>query len=347
MPAVRVIIVDDSALMREMLTEILSRDPEIEVVDTAADPLIAREKIKKHNPDVITLDVEMPRMSGIEFLTRIMALRPMPVIMFSSLTQQGTDTTLKALELGAVDAIGKPSGFVAAGMNDLADELISKVKAAAYSKVRVKQAEIKRPIIENAHYRDMILALGASTGGVPVLNAIINDLPANCPPVLITQHMPPGFTARFAQRTNEGAAVTVHEARHGQKVEAGNVYIAPGGYQMRLKKSQGERRLEIIADEKVNGFAPSVDVLFKSVAEAEGPNAVGAILTGMGFDGARGLLAMKQAGAYTICQDEATSVVFGMPKASLDLGAVDEQVAQPHLADTILSRAKSNLSRSA
>jgi two-component system chemotaxis response regulator CheB len=347
MAAVRVIIVDDSALMRELLTEILSRDPEIEVVDTAADPLIAREKIKKHNPDVITLDVEMPRMSGIEFLSRIMALRPMPVIMFSSLTQQGTDTTLKALELGAVDAIGKPSGFVAAGMNDLAEELISKVKGAALSKVRNKPVEIKKAVIAPSQYRDMVIALGASTGGVPVLNAIIDALPTNAPPVLITQHMPPGFTARFAARTNESATVTVHEARHGQKVEAGNVYIAPGGYQMRLKKSQGERRLEIIADEKVNGFAPSVDVLFKSIAEADGPNAVGAILTGMGFDGARGLLAMKQVGAHTFCQDEATSVVFGMPKAALDLGAVDEQVPQNQLADTILSRTRSTLSRSA
>lgn len=347
---IKVIVVDDSALMREMLTGILSRDNDIVVVDTASDPLIAREKIKQHNPDVITLDVEMPRMNGIEFLTKIMSLRPMPVVMFSSLTQEGTDTSLKALEIGAVDVVGKPTGFVTGGMEAMAEDLIAKVKGAARSRVKASvHTKHYHPLAVDASstYQDKIIALGASTGGIPALSTILESLPDNAPPVVITQHMPPGFTERFAQRVNEKCEIKVQEGRHGQKLERGNAYIAPGGYQMRVKRTGGEYKLDIITDDKVNGFCPSVDVLFDSLAIADGPNTVAAILTGMGDDGAEGLLRLRKAGAITYGQDEATCVVYGMPRAAFEMGGVVKQLPISKIAHAILEQCKLPLKRTA
>jgi len=334
---IRVLIVDDSALMRQVLSEILNSDPDIFVVDTASDPLIAREKIKKHNPDVLTLDVEMPRMSGLDFLEKIMKLRPMPVIMISSLTQKNTETALKALEIGAFDFVGKPGDYFNAGMDKLSGEIIAKVKAAAKYRP-VNYTMTTRPVSHSLPQSSAfhIVAMGASTGGIPPIGNILAAMPANAPPLLIAQHMPEAFTHRFAKRLNDLCDIEVCEAQHGQIVQSGHAYIAPGGKQMRLYKKSGQRVLHITQEDSVNGFCPSVDVLFQSVAQAEGRSALGILLTGMGQDGAKGLLALHKTGATTIGQDEASCVVYGMPRAAFEMGAVSIQLPVSKIADYIL-----------
>jgi len=322
---VRVLVVDDSVTMRGVITAVLRRDPEIEVIGSAGDPLEAREAIKRLNPDVITLDIEMPNMSGIEFLEKIMRLRPTPVIMISTLTQAGADVTIEALALGAVDCVGKPGPGVTAA--EAFAGLTEKVKAAARSRLR-PLGDAPRAAVAQANFRPNgnIAAIGSSTGGVEALLQVISAFPGNCPPTVITQHMPATFTKSFAKRLDNASAPTVTEAEDGQPLEQGHVFLAPGGNRhLTVEKSGAGLRVRLRDGGLVNGHSPSVDVLFESVVRAVGDRAAGAILTGMGRDGAKGLLAMREAGARTFGQDEASCVVYGMPRAAFELGAVERQ----------------------
>lgn len=342
---IRLIVVDDSALMRQVLTEIFNSDPEIEVVDTAIDPLDAREKIKRHNPDVISLDIEMPKMDGLTFLEKIMRLRPMPVVMVSTLTQKGAEATLRALELGAVDFFAKPELDQSASLDAAKEELTSKIKAAARANVRAREsrastdpnpgtiAPIGKPFSSN------LIALGSSTGGVEALTEIITALPPDIPPTLVTQHMPDKFLDSFASRLDGISTVSVSIARDGAKLEKGNVYIAGRDRNLHVVRSSLGYTAKFAGDHKTDGHCPSVTEMFMSVAEAAGPEAIGAILTGMGKDGARGLLAMRQAGARTFGQNQATCVVYGMPKAAAEIGAVEKEVPISSMVRTILDAA--------
>jgi two-component system, chemotaxis family, protein-glutamate methylesterase/glutaminase len=334
MSKIRVLTVDDSALMRQVLATLLSKDREIEVIGTAPDPYIAREKIKALNPDVITLDVEMPKMDGLTFLEKLMRGHQMPVVMVSSLTEVGCQTTLRALELGAVDFITKPKIDLREGMEEIAQELIEKVKAAA--RARVRPLNVKRetnPLTPHAlpltsrsamiKTTDTIIAIGSSTGGTEAVKDVLMALPPNTPPILITQHMPERFTKTWADRMNTLCHLSVKEAVDGDSLLPGHALVAPGNYHMTLARSGARYSVKITQDEPVNRHRPSVDVLFDSVARYAGGNAVGIILTGMGGDGAKGLLTMKQAGAFTIAQDEASCVVFGMPKEAIKLGGAE------------------------
>jgi two-component system chemotaxis response regulator CheB len=336
---VRVLIVDDSVVMRQLLSMLLSADPEIEVVGTASDPLIARERIKALNPDVVTLDIEMPNMDGVTFLRKIMELRPMPVVMISTLTQAGAEITLEALEIGAVDFIGKPTHDVANAFAEIAGEMQSKVKSAAHARVGARRgpAPTRRTRPERPPTgKDKIVAIGASTGGVEALKAVLMDMPAICPPILITQHMPPRFTAAFAERLNRECPMAVSEARHNEIIEPNHAYIAPGSHHLELVRVGGHYRVSLNEGPPVSGHRPSVDVLFRSVARVAGKAAVGAILTGMGKDGAAGMLELRATGAITLGQDEASSLIYGMPRAAFECGAVMRQAALSHMADAIL-----------
>ncbi|MFN3656053.1 MAG: chemotaxis response regulator protein-glutamate methylesterase [Pseudolabrys sp.] len=335
---VRVLIVDDSAVMRQMLANILSADPEIEVVGTAPDPHVARERIKALNPDVITLDVEMPRMDGLTFLRKIMTLRPTPVVMVSSLTQAGAEVTLEALEIGAVDFVAKQSTDYV-NPEAMAHELQSKVKTAARTRIGMRrgvpvQAKVRPARPSGAG--DKIVFIGASTGGVEALKTVLMGLPADCPPILITQHMPPRFTAAFAERLNRECPMKVSEATHDEPIEAGHVYIAPGAHHLEFARGKGRGICTLSDGPPVSGHRPSVDVLFQSAANVVGKNAVGVILTGMGKDGADGLLAMRRAGAITLGQDESSSLIYGMPRAAFERGAVMRQHGLNHVAEAIL-----------
>jgi two-component system chemotaxis response regulator CheB len=337
----RVLIIDDSALMRQLLTSLLSEDPEIEVVDAAPDPLVAREMIKALNPDVVTLDVEMPHMDGLTFLRKIMTLRPMPVVMISTLTQAGAEVTLEALEAGAVDFVAKPGSSVGPAMAALADELRAKVKAAGKTRVRVRSAQAKpRPPQRQALNRQTgkILLIGASTGGVEALKTLLMDMPPDCPPTLVTQHMPERFTAAFANRLNRECPMSVCEATDRQKIEPGCVYIAPGAHHLELGREGLAWVCRLNDGPPVSGHRPSVDVLFRSGARLAGSKAIGVILTGMGKDGAEGLLEMRKAGASTLGQDEASSLIYGMPRVAFERGAVERQFALTELAGAIVDR---------
>ncbi len=316
MNPVRVLVVDDSPTMRGLISAVLRRDPDIDVIGGAGDPYEARELIKRLMPDVITLDVEMPRMSGVEFLEKIMRLRPMPVVMVSTLTQAGAAVSLQALEIGAFDCVGKPDF----------EGLAAKVKAAAASRVRVRPAAAPQAARPTAYQpADRVLAIGSSTGGVEALITMLASFPKNCPPTLITQHMPESFTKGFAARLDRLCEPAVEEASDGAPLAIGQIYLAPGGV-AHLEVRGGVRPACVLREgPAVNGHRPSVDVLFDSVARVFAGRGVGVILTGMGRDGAKGLLAMRQAGARTLGQDEASCVVYGMPKAAFDIGAVERQ----------------------
>ena len=331
---IRALVVDDSMTMRRLIAAVLSADPEIEVVGEAADPLQAREAIKALNPDVVTLDVEMPNLNGLEFLERLMRLRPTPVVMVSTLTHHGAEATLEALELGAVDYVAKP----ASGGPRAFETLAAKVKAAARARVRPRQPAARSPAPPLADYAPdgKVVAIGASTGGVEALMSLVEGLPANCPPTVITQHMPASFTRSFAERMDRACAAQVSEARDGDVLAAGKVYLAPGGENHMQIEGGSVWRCRIGPGDLVNGHRPSVDVLFASVARAAKARAVGVMLTGMGRDGAQGLVAMREAGARTLGQDEATSVVYGMPKAAFELGAVERQLPLEKIAPAIL-----------
>ena len=340
MPKIRVLVVDDSATMRSLITAALNRDPEIEVVGGAGDPFEARGMIKTLNPDVVTLDIEMPNMNGIEFLEKIMRLRPMPVVMVSTLTQAGAEMTLRALELGAVDCVGKPAD--ATGTQEALADIVTKVKIAARASVRTNAGGA--PAAAPPRRKDFmpsgdVVAIGSSTGGVEALLSILTLFPETCPPTVITQHMPATFTASFAARLDRASGAKVQEAVDGALLEPGKVYVAPGGAtHLEVVRSAG-LRCRLVQGDPVSGHRPSVDVLFNSVAQAVGDKAVGAILTGMGRDGAQGLLAMRKAGAKTLGQDEASCVVYGMPRAAFELGAVEKQVSLSHMGQSILDLA--------
>jgi two-component system, chemotaxis family, protein-glutamate methylesterase/glutaminase len=336
---IRVLIVDDSALIRQLLSAMLSSDPDIEVVGTASDPIIARDRIKALNPDVITLDVEMPNMDGVTFLRKIMALRPMPVIMISTLTQAGADITLEALEIGAVDFIAKPTTNIANSMPAVAAELQAKVKIAAQTRVGVRRLALAARAPQRARperSQEKIVVIGASTGGVEALKEVLIHMPAECPPILITQHMPPRFTTSFAKRLNRECSIAVSEATHNEVIEPNHAYIAPGSHHLELARGAGHFRCSLSDGATVSGHRPSVDVLFRSAARVAGGITVGAILTGMGKDGAEGMLELRQAGAITLGQDEASSLIYGMPRAAFERGAVMRQYSLAHMADAIL-----------
>ncbi|MDR4494413.1 MAG: chemotaxis response regulator protein-glutamate methylesterase [Nitrospirales bacterium] len=353
MSPIRVLVVDDSALIRNVMTEILSQDPEIEVVGTAPDPYVARDKMKALNPDVLTLDVEMPKMDGLTFLQKIMAARPMPVVMVSSLTEQGAATTLQALEAGAVDFVTKPTVDVQHGLSDLAHQIISKVKIAAQASVkrrtppadcteRIKALAAQSAMIKTT---DTIIAIGASTGGTEALRELLEVLPPNTPPIIMTQHMPEQFTKSFANRLNELCQIHVKEAREGDSVMPGQALLAPGNYHMELRRSGARYYVSLNQEAPVNRHRPSVDAMFRSVARYAGGNSLGVILTGMGNDGAAGMLEMKKAGAFNLAQDEASCVVFGMPKEAIKAGGVDKVLPLNEIPSAILSQLKMLSSR--
>jgi len=331
--SVRVLVVDDSATMRGLITATLRADPQIEVVGQAADPHEARQAIKTLSPDVITLDIEMPNMNGLDFLEKIMRLRPTPVVMVSSLTQAGADVNLRALEIGAFDCIAKPSSF---NQNSF-DQLAEKVKEAAKSRRRLgPKRATPRPPAGNFTPDGRLIAIGSSTGGVEALITILTKFPVNCPPTIISQHMPATFTKSFAERLNKLCLPEVREAPEGAVLKPGTVYLAPGSAHLELTGTTSPR-VRLSEAERVNGHRPSVDVMFASVRRAAGSRAVGIILTGLGRDGAEGLLALRRAGADTIGQDEASSVVYGMPKAAFELGAVAMQLPLERIAERVLS----------
>ena len=330
--SIRVLVVDDSATMRGLITARLRTDPLIEVVGHASDPHDARFAIKRLNPDVITLDIEMPNMDGIEFLDKIMRLRPTPVIMISTLTQRGAEVSLRALEIGAFDCIAKPSN----GSSDDFDLLVEKVKAAANSRRRFRrQGALKRESEASFMPDGRMIAIGASTGGVEALITVLSQFPPNCPPTVISQHMPPAFTRSFAARLNSICAASVCEASEGAPMEAGRIYLAPGDTHLEVVGS-GSYRCRLSDSPKVNGHRPSVDVMFKSVARAVGGRAIGLILTGMGRDGADGLLALRNAGAETLGQDEQSSVVYGMPRVAFEIGAVGRQLSLERIGESLV-----------
>jgi two-component system chemotaxis response regulator CheB len=334
---VRVLVVDDSAVIRQLLTNVLSADPEIEVVGSAPDPHVARERIKALNPDVVTLDVEMPRMDGLTFLRKIMTLRPMPVVMVSTLTQAGTEVTIEALEIGAVDFVAKPNSDLV--LSDLGVELRAKVKAAARTRVGIRRSPaplVKPRARRSGQPTEKIVVIGASTGGVEALKSVLVGLPADCPPILITQHMPPRFTTAFAGRLDRECPMKVSEARDNEPVEHGHVYIAPGSHHLHLTRQGGHYACQLSDGPPASGHRPSVDVLFRSAAQAAGAKAVGVILTGMGKDGAEGLLELRKAGAITLGQDEDSSLIYGMPRVAFERGAVMHQHPLSHMAEAIL-----------
>ncbi|WP_294235878.1 chemotaxis response regulator protein-glutamate methylesterase [uncultured Sphingomonas sp.] len=336
--AIRTLIVDDSPTMRALIANTLSRDPDIEVVGAANGPIQAREMIKALDPDVITLDVEMPDMNGLDFLERVMRLRPMPVVMLSTLTQAGADITIRALELGAVECCAKP----AAGCVDR--NLAASVKAAAGSR-RIRVSEpAPSASVPHAQFEPLpksLIAIGASTGGVEALIQVLSGFPANCPPTVIVQHMPATFTTSFAARLDRLSQPSVAEARHGQPLLPGHVYLAPGGtHHLEVSGFEGQYRARLIPDDPTSGHRPSVDRLFQSVAKVAGRNAVGAILTGMGRDGAEGLLAMRAQGSFTVGQDKESCVVYGMPGVAQEIGAVTRQLTLTRIGAALIDRCR-------
>jgi two-component system chemotaxis response regulator CheB len=339
---IRVLVVDDSALVRSLLAEIINRQADMQCVGAANDPFVAREMIRDLNPDVLTLDVEMPRMDGLEFLARLMRLRPMPVVMISTLTEAGADVTLRALELGAIDFVAKPRVGVEGGLNDLSRPIVEKIRIAASARIRrvTSSAGLTRAPISplGGISTEKIIFIGASTGGTEAIREVLTQLPADAPAVVITQHMPAGFTASFAARLDSVCHVTVGEATNGERILPGHAYIAPGGKQFRVERS-GANYVAVVDDGPlVNRHRPSVEVLFKSGANIVGRNAFGIMLTGMGGDGAAAMREMKDAGSYNYVQDEATCVVFGMPREAILRGAADEVLPIDEIAPALVSR---------
>jgi two-component system chemotaxis response regulator CheB len=338
----KVLIVDDSALIRSVMSEIVNSQPDMEVAGVAPDPLVARELIKKTNPDVLTLDVEMPKMDGLDFLEKLMRLRPMPVLMVSSLTERGSEITMRALELGAVDFVTKPKISIQTGMREYAELITDKIRAASRARIKPRSVHAGTPSAVLPQLRspltssEKLIIIGASTGGTEAIREFLMQMPSDCPGILIAQHMPEGFTTSFAKRLDSLCKISVTEAAGGERVLPGHAYIAPGHSHLLLARSGANYVTKIEQSPPVNRHRPSVDVLFRSAAEAAGKNAVGVILTGMGKDGAAGMLEMKQAGAYNFAQDEATCVVFGMPREAIALGGAHEVGALTALPGMVL-----------
>ncbi|WCM89001.1 protein-glutamate methylesterase/protein-glutamine glutaminase [Acidovorax sp. NCPPB 3576] len=361
---IRVIVVDDSALVRSLLAEIINRQRDMECIGTANDPLIAREMIREMNPDVITLDVEMPRMDGIDFLGRLMRLRPMPVVMISTLTERGAEVTMKALELGAVDFVAKPRVGLSSGLNELATQIVEKIRVAAVAQVRRAPAQgTARPHSSAAISADgghspthtttllgrlsteKLICIGASTGGTEAIREVLVQMPADSPAIVITQHMPPGFTTSFAARLNGLCQITVKEAVNGERILPGHAYIAPGGRQFHIARS-GANYVAVVDDgPPVNRHKPSVEVLFKSAAVVAGRNVFGIMLTGMGNDGAAAMREMKDAGSFNYVQDEASCIVFGMPREAIAHGAADEVLPLNQIASALVAKLRGSTDR--
>ena len=380
MAKTRVVVVDDSALVRSLLTEIINRQPDMECVGAAADPLVAREMIRNLNPDVITLDVEMPRMDGLDFLSRLMRLRPMPVVMVSTLTERGAEVTLRALELGALDFVAKPKIGITDGLKQLAEDITEKIRTASKARIRrvvvppVAPVPLATSALGSAAAAmhapaastsaagqasqfgglgraalptigrlstEKIIFIGASTGGTEATKDVLIHLPADCPAVMITQHMPPGFTKSYAARLDSLCRIRVAEARDGERVLPGHAYIAPGGFHMSVERSGANYIARVTDGEPVNRHKPSVEVLFNSAARVVGPNALGVMLTGMGADGAKAMRVMRDAGSFNIAQDEASCVVFGMPKEAIAHGAAHEVVSLNRIAPRLIERLRS------
>ena len=364
MAKTRVVVVDDSALVRSLLSEIINRQTDMECVGAAADPLIAREMIREKNPDVITLDVEMPRMDGIDFLGRLMRLRPMPVVMISTLTERGAEVTMRALELGAVDFVAKPRVGLSSGLNELAAQIVDKIRVAAVAHVRRAPARSAAAIVHpdagaatapapapaasallGRVSTEKVICIGASTGGTEAIREVLIHMPADSPAIVITQHMPPGFTTSFAARLNSLCQITVKEAVNGERILPGHAYIAPGGRQFYLARS-GANYVAVVDDSPpVNRHKPSVEVLFKSAAAVVGRNAYGIMLTGMGGDGAAAMREMRDAGSYNYVQDEASCIVFGMPREAIAHGAADEVLPLSQIAQALIARLRGSTDR--
>ncbi|MFN9744932.1 MAG: chemotaxis response regulator protein-glutamate methylesterase [Betaproteobacteria bacterium] len=353
-PKIRVVVVDDSALVRGLLMEIIDRQPDMCCVGAAADPLQAREMIRTHNPDVITLDVEMPRMDGLDFLSRLMRLRPMPVVMVSTLTERGADVTLKALELGAVDFVAKPKIGVADGLRQLGADITEKIRAAARARVARRAgppapapgAPPQGPHAPVASLgrlsTEKVIFIGASTGGTEATRELLAELPADSPAVMITQHMPPGFTKSYAARLDSLCRIRVAEARDGERVLPGHAYVAPGGFHLSVERSGANYVARVADGDPVNRHKPSVEVLFDSAARVVGRNALGVMLTGMGADGARAMKTMRDAGSFNLVQDEASCVVFGMPREAIAHGAAHEVLPLNRIAPRLLEWLRAN-----
>jgi two-component system chemotaxis response regulator CheB len=369
MSMIRVVVVDDSALVRSLLTAMINAQSDMQVVGSAADPYQAREMIRNLNPDVITLDIEMPRMDGLDFLEKLMRLRPMPVVMVSTLTERGAEVTLRALELGAVEFVTKPRLGINQGLTAASQEITEKIRIAsraqvarrlavaspgpAFNKLPVQdgatasgeaaQAVLSRPGTSGRlpgarRGTELLIAVGSSTGGTEAIRCVLEGLPADSPAMVITQHMPAGFTLSFAQRLDRLCAMRVKEADDGERLLPGHAYIAPGGRHLKVIRSGADYRIRLDDGEPVNRHRPSVDVMFKTVAEVVGPNAIGVMLTGMGRDGADAMRLMKDAGAYNLAQDEATCVVYGMPREAVLAGAVDEVLPLQKIAGRLIER---------
>jgi two-component system, chemotaxis family, protein-glutamate methylesterase/glutaminase len=333
---IRVLIIDDSAIVRKILTEALAGNPDIEVVGSAPDPYVARDKILALQPDVLTLDIEMPRMDGLTFLKKLMHFHPMPTVVISSLTQPSCQAAVEALELGAVEVLAKPGGPYSVG--ELRNTLAAKIRAAAVSRVRRPQPAAEQPVRDTPQLSgDTVIAIGASTGGTEAIAAVLTKLPASTPGVVIAQHIPPQFSRAFAMRLNDLCTMEVKEAEDGDELRPGRALVAPGDFHMLLRNTGGRYSVIVKTGPKVCYQRPSVDVLFASVAEAAGNRAIGVLLTGMGADGAQGLLKMRRAGARTIAQDEATCVVFGMPREAIAAGAAEQVLALSAIAHGILT----------
>lgn len=344
---IKVLVVDDSALIRSVMKEIIGSQPDMEVVGVAPDPIIARDMIKQTNPDVLTLDVEMPRMDGLDFLEKLMRLRPMPVVMVSSLTERGSEITLRALELGAVDFVTKPKISIQSGMQEYTEMIADKIRGAAKASIRpraipnpnaVKAVGDALPQIRNPlTSSEKLIIIGASTGGTEAIKEFLIRMPSDCPGILITQHMPEGFTRSFAQRLDNLCKISVSEAAGNERILPGHAYIAPGHSHLKLVRSGANYMTQLDQGPPVNRHRPSVDVLFNSAAVCAGKNAVGVIMTGMGKDGALGMLEMRKAGAYNFAQDEASCVVFGMPREAIAVGAAQEVLALQAMPARVLS----------
>lgn len=347
MRKIEVVVVDDSALVRNLLAAIIDAEPDMRCVGTASDPYIAREMIRNLDPTVITLDVEMPRMDGLDFLERLMRLRPTPVVMVSTLTARGAETTLRALELGAVDFVAKPRIGISQGLNEAGREIVDKIRAAARARVRRRasaapaagavpaRAMPKLPVGVAAG-TERLIAIGASTGGTEAIREILVAMPPDCPGIVITQHMPPGFTRSFAARLDRICRIRVKEGEPDERILTGHAYVAPGGTQMRVDRSGSDNILRITDEPPVNRHKPSVEVLFGSVARYVGANAIGVMLTGMGRDGADAMRAMRDAGSWNIAQDEASCIVYGMPREAVAAGAVSVVLPLSGIADALL-----------